>query len=71
MSVSKRLSISSLAAGGAFLLLLGAWSLSTQDRNGYIEATIGLLLVASAIFRYSKEEKKEKKLTRALNREEE
>lgn len=71
MSSSKRLLHSSLAAGGAFLLFLGARSLSTQDRNGYIEAAMGLLLVASAVFRYLKENKKEKNIFKVLTSEEE
>jgi hypothetical protein len=70
MSSSKRLSISSLAAGGAFLLLLGVWSFSING-NGYIESATGLFLIATAIFRYLKENKKEQKALKALNREEE
>jgi len=70
MSLSPRSSISFVAGIGTFCLLLGVWSFS-DNRNGVIQIATGLFLIALAIFRYLKENKKAKKTIEVLNKEEE
>ena len=65
MSTQNRNSANSLAAGGAFLLLLALWSLATGDTNGYIELAFGVFLLCVAVrrnLRIRKEERKKRDL---------